>query len=102
MGEVSASLAASVGTSMTRSSSFSSSRSTTVTRTFTATPHGHCLWQWVFDYNRGGRQVGQTYTERFAQTAGEWEPPACLPGYSSDQMNGAQTCARSAARIRNR
>jgi hypothetical protein len=99
---VDTSVTASVGSDMSRSSEFStsSSREETVTEHFEATDGASYLWQWVFDYNRNGQLQGTTHTLNFAQTAGAWEPPACLPGYHTDPYEGAQHCARDRFRIR--
>lgn len=93
-----------VGRTMTTSSSFSQTASASTTRTdhFVATPNGKFLWQWRFTYYRNEVEMGKSYTTSYAQTEGAWEKPACLPGYATDPMNGAQNCYQSQYRIQYR
>lgn len=97
---VETSVTATVGSSFTRASSSSFSTSRTSVRSFRAQPGGMHLWQWVFDYYRGSRKQGETNTEHFAQTAGAWAKPACLPGYSENPHSGATRCHGNQYRIR--
>lgn len=100
---MSAEVATSVGRDMAQSRDFAESthESQTESMTFERVDGGVYLWQWTFAFDTGdGTPVqGSTMTNKFAQTEGRWERPACLPGYARDDISGYQDCVSERYRI---
>jgi len=86
---------ASVSTTMsqtlsnTHSESFSEEESESTTQSFDF-PEAGTVWQWQYEFYspRAGSEPVITKTKDLTQTAGDFAPPCCLPGYQD-----GDTCA---------